>query len=113
MNKILILAGPSAVGKTTVADYILKSYPSFSLVRSATTRAKRGDGHDAEYIYLSREEFNARLLSGKMLEHTEYANEMYGTPASEIERIFDVRLFDVSLDDFEQIEYKYYPKKDK
>lgn len=28
-----------------------------------------------------------------------------------IEKIFDVRLFDISLDDFEQIEYKYYPKK--
>lgn len=31
----------------------------------------------------------------------------------EIKNIFDVRLFDISLDDFEQIEYKYYPKKDK
>ena len=89
MKKILILAGPSAVGKTTVADYILKTNTDFSLVRSATTRTKRGDGHDAEYIYLSKEEFCARILSGKMLEHTEYANEMYGTPASEIEKIFD------------------------
>ena len=88
MKKLLILAGPSAVGKTTVADYILKENPSFSLVRSATTRAKRGDGHDGEYIYLSKEEFICRLNSGKMLEYTEYANEMYGTPASEIERIF-------------------------
>ena len=88
MRKILILAGPSAVGKTTAADFILKSLPEFSLVRSATTRAKRGDGHDAEYIYLSREDFIFRIGSGQMLEHTEYAGELYGTPASEIERIF-------------------------
>ena len=51
MNKaLLILVGPSAVGKTTVADEII-SRGGFSLIRSLTTRAPRGDGHDDEYIY--------------------------------------------------------------
>ena len=87
MDKVLVIAGPSAVGKTTVAHEILDTYSTFSLSRSATTRAPRGDGYDAEYIYLSREEFISRIKSGKMLEYTEYAGAYYGTPHSEIERI--------------------------
>ena len=62
----------------------------FEFIRSATTRAPRGDGHDNEYIYVSREEFLSRIENGKMLEYMEYGENFYGTPASEIERIFDL-----------------------
>ena len=89
MNKLLILAGPSAVGKTTVALRIMDIEPSkFEFVRSATTRAPRGDGKDSEYIYLSDSEFRAALQKGEMLEYTEYGEFLYGTPRSEIDRIF-------------------------
>lgn len=88
MRKILIIAGPSAVGKTTVMKDMLSRHPEFEFIRSATTRAPRGDGHDSEYIYLSLSEFKARIENGGMLEHTEYSGHFYGTPASEIERIF-------------------------
>ena len=88
MRKILILAGPSAVGKTTVAGELIKKEPRFEFIRSATTRAKRADGFDGEYIYLSREEFKAAVSDGKMLEFTEFGDNFYGTPRSEIERIF-------------------------
>ena len=87
-NKVsLILCGPSAVGKTTVMKEIVRRNPSFELVRSATTRAPRGDGHDSEYIYLSRDEFLREVELSRMLEHTEYGDNYYGTPISEIERI--------------------------
>ncbi len=88
MKKILVIAGPSAVGKTTVMKKILSINPNFEFIRSATTRAPRGDGHDSEYLYLSKEEFQERIALGKMLEHTEFGGNFYGTPASEIERIF-------------------------
>ena len=87
MIKLLVIAGPSAVGKTTVAHEILDTDSRFSLSRSATTREKRGDGYDSEYIYLTREEFLRRIESGEVLEYTEYAGAYYGTPFSEIERI--------------------------
>ncbi len=86
MKEILVLAGPSAVGKTTVASHLLAS-GEFALVRSVTTRAPRGDAFDSEYIYLSKEKMQALVKEGGVLEHTEYAGELYGTPASEIERI--------------------------
>ncbi len=87
MIKLLVIAGPSAVGKTTVAHEILNTDSRFSLSRSATTRVARGDGYDSEYIYLSRLEFERRISSGEVLEYTEYAGAYYGTLHSEIERI--------------------------
>ncbi len=88
MKKILVIAGPSAVGKTTVMNEILKKNENFEYIRSATTRAPRRDLFDSEYIYLSKEEFEARISNGGMLEYTEYGGNFYGTPKSEIERIF-------------------------
>ena len=87
MSAILVIVGPSGVGKTTVANRVVERSPSFEFVRSATTRAPRGDGNDSEYLYLTREEFLGRVNSGKMLEYMEYGGNLYGTPASEVERI--------------------------
>ena len=80
------MAGPSAVGKTTISDEIMRQNDKFTLSRSATTRAPRGDGHDDEYVYLTRDEFLAAIESGDILEHTEYSGDLYGTPKSEILR---------------------------
>ena len=85
-QKLLVLVGPSAVGKTTVAASILERDDRFYLLRSATTRSARGDGHDDEYIYLSRDEFRFLLAEDGMLEYMEYAGELYGTPRSELKR---------------------------
>lgn len=87
-NKILVIAGPSAVGKTTVMKEILSSGKGFEYIRSATTRPPRTDGNADEYIYLSKAEFSKRINDGKMLEYTEFDGNLYGTPSSEIERIF-------------------------
>lgn len=87
-RKILVIAGASGVGKTTVAAHLLSTCTDFGLVRSITTRAPRGDGHDAEYIYLDRAEFLRRAESGETVEYMEYGGNMYGTPVSELDRIF-------------------------
>ena len=86
MTSCLVIAGASAVGKTTVAHRLIES-GKYELVRSVTTREKRGDAFDAEYIYATRAEFESLMSSGGVLEHTEYAGYLYGTPRSEIERI--------------------------
>ncbi len=89
MNRVLVIAGPSAVGKTTVMKRILELYPVFEFVRSATTREARNDAHKSEYIYLSEIDFLTRVKNSEMLEYTEFGGNYYGTPASEIKRIFD------------------------
>ena len=88
MRKVLVIAGPSAAGKTTVMKHLVSQYGKFELVRSATTREARGDGHDSEYVYLSADEFKSRIEKKQMLEYTEYGGNLYGTPLSEVDRIF-------------------------
>ncbi len=89
MKDILIIAGPSAVGKTTIAWEMLKNDDRFEFVRSATTREVRGDSYSSEYIYISREEFEELIRTEGVLEWTEYAGSYYGTPRSEITRIHE------------------------
>ncbi len=86
-KNILIIAGPSAVGKTTVAHRMLELDSRFEFVRSVTTRARRQDAFDNEYIYITDDEFRHLIATGGVLEHTEYAGNFYGTPRSEIDRI--------------------------
>ena len=86
-NCLLIIAGPSAIGKTTVAYALMERDPRYEFVRSVTTRPSRGDAYDAEYIYISVDEFRELIANGGVLEHTEYAGNFYGTPRSEVKRI--------------------------
>lgn len=83
---VLIIAGLSGVGKTAVAKSIIAKDDRFTFLRSATTRAKRGDAHDDEYLYCTTDEFKSLIAHGDMLEHMVYDGNMYGTPKSEVER---------------------------
>jgi guanylate kinase len=88
-KNLLVLVGPSAVGKTTVANEIVGRHREFSFIRSLTTRLPRGDGNDGEYLYTDRAGFLSEVESGGILEYTEYDGTLYGTPRSEIERIIE------------------------
>lgn len=87
-NCVLVIAGPSGAGKTVVATSIVNSHPEFTFLRSGTTRARRGDAHDDEYIYYTEEEFLAAVANGEMAEHAVYGGNMYGTPNAELDRAF-------------------------
>ena len=87
-NCVLIIAGPSGVGKTVIATSIVESHPEFTFLRSGTTRPKRGDAHDDEYLYYTVEEFEKAIADGEMAEHAIYGGHMYGTPNSELDRAF-------------------------
>ena len=75
----------------------------FSFLRSVTTRAPRGDGRDGEYLYLSREEFQAAVSRGEILEHTEYAGTLYGTPRSEVVRVTEAGRIPLLILDLEGV----------
>lgn len=87
-NCVLVIAGPSGAGKTVIATTIVNEHPEFTFLRSGTTRAKRGDAHDDEYIYYTVEEFEAAIANGEMAEHAVYGGNMYGTPNAELDRAF-------------------------
>ena len=83
----IVLAGPSGVGKTTVAERLIEMNPRLEETRSATTRQRRGDGKDDEYTYVTREEFLGFIERGEVVEYTEYGGNFYGTVCFELDRI--------------------------
>ena len=87
-NCVLVIAGPSGAGKTVIATKIVNEHPEFTFLRSGTTRPKRGDAHDDEYLYYTVEEFEQAIANGEMAEHAIYGGNMYGTPNAELDRAF-------------------------
>ena len=90
-RKILIFSAPSGSGKTTIVNRLLSEgilNAEFSV--SATSRAPRkGETHGKEYYFLSPEEFRHRIDADEFLEWEQvYADTYYGTPRSEVERIW-------------------------
>ena len=85
----IVIAGPSGAGKTSVADALIEKLGNLEMSRSATTRPRRGDGRDDEYVYLSVGEFEACISSGCVLEYTNYSGNFYGTRQIELDRIFE------------------------
>ncbi|WP_347300743.1 guanylate kinase [Dolosigranulum savutiense] len=79
---LLVLSGPSGVGKGTVRKHIFDHYNNdFDYSVSMTTRDKREgevEGHD--YYFRSREAFEQLIESGGLLEYAEYVGNYYGTP---------------------------------
>ena len=100
----IVFAGPSAGGKTTVGDKLIAEDGIYSMSRSATTRAPRGDGRDDEYIYMSRDQFLNAIADGDILEHTEYSGNMYGTRKSELDRILSEGKFPILVLDLNGVE---------
>lgn len=78
---IVVVAGPSGVGKGTVIAWAREHLPSAWLSVSATTRSPRpGEVDGVNYHFLSRADFDAMVQAGKFLEWAEYAGNRYGTP---------------------------------
>ncbi|GAA2753156.1 guanylate kinase [Amnibacterium kyonggiense] len=86
-SRLVVLAGPTAVGKGTVAGYIREHYPEVLLSVSATTRAPRpGEIDGTTYFFLSDEQFDAMIEAGQFLEWATVHNAYrYGTPRAPIE----------------------------
>jgi len=86
-NKLLVIAGPTAVGKGTVVDYILNNFSNFHISVSATTRSPRpGEVNGRNYFFMSHDEFDSLVNSGQMLEFAVvHGDNKYGTPRKPVE----------------------------
>ncbi len=84
---LIVVSGPAGSGKGTVLGSLLEG-SEYRYSISATTRAPRpGEVDGVNYHYLTREEFEARIKAGAMLEYTEYCGNYYGTPKKEAEAV--------------------------
>ena len=86
-SQVLVVTGPSGVGKGTLIRAVQERFPGLELSVSATTREPRsGESDGRDYWFLSDAEFDARIEQGAFLEHAVYAGNRYGTPRSEVDR---------------------------
>lgn len=93
-HKIVIIAAPSGAGKTSIVNCLLERMPNelaFSI--SCTTRAPRaGETNGVEYYFTSVQEFERKIAAGELAEwEMVYFGKYYGTPVSELERIWQMK----------------------
>lgn len=86
-SRLLVLAGPTAVGKGTVAAHIKEHHPEILLSVSATTRPPRpGEVEGEHYFFVDDAEFDRLVAEGELLEHATVHNAYrYGTPRRPID----------------------------
>ncbi|MCI7238599.1 MAG: guanylate kinase [Anaerococcus sp.] len=83
---LLVISGPSGVGKGTVLHDLMNTQSNLVYSVSATTRKKRdGEIEGVSYFYKSREEFEQMIKEGKFLEYAYVHNNYYGTPKDFVE----------------------------
>ena len=84
---LIVLSGPSGVGKGTVRAAIFsKGEQKFVYSISATTRKPRtGETDGVDYFFKTREEFEQMIQNKQLLEYAEYVGNYYGTPLEYVE----------------------------
>jgi guanylate kinase len=101
---VLVITGPSGVGKGTLIRRLLEEVPGSELSVSATTRTPRdGEVNGRDYHFLDESEFTARVERGEFIEHAVYAGNHYGTLRSELQRPASLILLEIDLQGARQI----------
>lgn len=84
-GRLLVVSGPSGVGKGTVVDALARHLPFRRSVSVTTRPARPQETNGDHYQFVSEHEFDRMVNEGKFLEWAEYANHRYGTPRDPVE----------------------------
>lgn len=86
-GKIIIVSGPSGVGKGTICREVVKRLPNVEVCVSLTTRVKSGtEVNGKDYRFVSKQQFQKLVNSNSLLEYAEVFGNLYGTPKESVER---------------------------
>lgn len=89
-SRLTVLSGPSGVGKGTVVAAVRDLHPHVWVSVSCTTRAPRpGERDGVQYRFVDRPTFEAMVRRGDLLEHAEFAGNLYGTPRAPVHEHLD------------------------
>ena len=87
LPRLIVLSGPSGVGKSTVVSWLRKHHPQIWVSVSATTRfARPGEIDGVNYRFVTAEQFDELVSDGAMLEWAEFAGNRYGTPRAPVDK---------------------------
>ncbi|NET00567.1 MAG: guanylate kinase [Sphaerospermopsis sp. SIO1G1] len=111
LGKLIVLTGPSGVGKGTLMQKLLERHPELYYSVSATTRSPRpGEVDGKNYYFISRNQFEKLVAQGEFLEWAEFAGNYYGTPRTEVlQKINSGKLviLEIELEGARQIRHSY------
>lgn len=104
---LFLVSAPSGAGKTTLCKQLLATNPELRYSVSCTTRPPReGETHGADYFFMNRETFEAKIITNDFLEHAEVYGNYYGTEVSFVTEALtngNSVLLDVDVQGAEQI----------
>lgn len=116
MSKLVVISGPSGVGKGTLVNMLRKRYQEdgkkLYVSISCTTRLPRdGEVDKVHYFFISEEEFQKRLLENDFIEHNCYGTgKYYGTPkglvVDYLDQGYDV-ILEIDINGYKQVKEKY------
>ena len=85
-GRIVVISGPSGVGKSTICKEVMKRLENAYLSVSVTTRPKSESEVDGEaYWFITEQEFQEQIRRGLLLEYAEVFGNLYGTPKAKVE----------------------------
>ena len=82
LKRVLVIGGPTGSGETTITNEIIKRYPVFTRLVTATSRKPRNNEQTKiDYYFFSKEDFEKNIKSGDIIEYTyiENRDSYYGT----------------------------------
>ncbi|WEV40854.1 guanylate kinase [Lactobacillus sp. ESL0684] len=88
---LLVLSGPSGVGKGTVKSAIVenKVFPFEYSVSMTTRKPRPGEVDGKDYYFVSNERFEKAIHQGELLEYNKYVDHYYGTPLKPVNKMLD------------------------
>lgn len=112
-QQVIVISGPSGVGKSTICGQLIKRLDNVYLSVSATTRAKKTSEQDGkDYYFVSRDEFEKQIKAGNFVEYAEVFGNLYGTPKDKIVEALEQRkivLLEIDVQGAVQVK-KLYPE---
>jgi len=85
-RQLFVISGPSGVGKNTIADKLCRRGLAVRAVTATTRQPRPAERQGVDYLFVTEEKFGRWIEEDRLLEHTRYVGNFYGTPVQSVNR---------------------------